>query len=235
MILHTHISRPIGASRNLLRRVIARRRDVAVYLLGVTICSIGASAVIVSNLGAAPYDGMLTGVARIAPVPFWIVGWAFLGLWAVVILLLGARITIRQFVHSFLFAPIMEVAMAVLPEADSLAIQVVYLSGGIVALAVGIHMFLSVRVMSGMLDTFFEVTSRRLGIRSSGVRLSFDVLVAAAGWALGGAVGVGTVVVACSVAPCLELLQRFSTVRPMVASWRGITLTSELEPLPTDS
>lgn len=227
MILHTPLSRPIGASRRVLRRIVARRWDVAVYLLGVTICSIGASAIIVSDLGAAPYDGLLTGVTRIAPIPFWVVGWAFNGLWAVVILLLGARLSLRQFAHSILFAPIMQVAMAVLPDADSLAMQVVYISAGIIGLAVGIHLFLSVRVMSGLLDTLFEVTSRRFGVRASAVRLSFDVVVAAAGWLLGGAVGVGTVAVACSVAPCLELLHRFSAAHPMVASWRGIGLTSD--------
>jgi uncharacterized membrane protein YczE len=208
-----------------LERLRRRRQDFARYLLGVTVCSLGVALAIDSGLGAAPYDTVLTGLTSLTAIPFWLSAWLFTGVWIVVIKVLGGAISAKQIVHGALFGPIIEFCLWALPSPGSLVIAILYGLTGVLAIAFGIHMFLSAQLLSGVLDTLFETVSTRFALGPRQVRLAFDLTSLAAGVALGGAIGPLTVVVAMSVAPLLGVLSTFDGRRVTVKSWRGIRLT----------
>lgn len=232
----TAVTRTTAVTKTTAVRVHRRRFDIKRYLTGVAVCSIGAAFTIRSGLGAAPYDALVTGLSRVTGIAYGFSAWILLLVWASALLALGGRISLGQFVHGSLFGPIIGLSLFVLPEPTMLASQVLYLMTGIAGLAVGIHLFLGARILSGVLDTFFETVGSRFTVSPNSVRLVFDVFAVLGAIALGGAFGVGTFIVAASVAPLLKLLDRYGMSAVTVQSWRGIRLVSapqspESEPL----
>jgi uncharacterized membrane protein YczE len=211
-----------GAS---LERLSRRRHDLARYLLGVTVCSLGVALAIDSGLGAAPYDAVLTGVSSLTSIPFWLSAWLLTGIWIAVVKVLGGSISATQIVHGSLFGPVIEFCLWALPAPESLTGSIVYGLTGVLGISIGIHLFLSARLLSGVLDTLFETVSTRLAVSRNRVRWGFDLISLAAGLALGGAIGPLTIVVAVSVAPLLGVMHTFDRGHSAVSSWRGIRLT----------
>lgn len=207
-----------------LERLRGRRHDLARYLLGVNVCSLGVALAIDSGLGAAPYDAVLTGVSSLTSIPFWLTAWMLTGIWIVVVGVLGGSVSAKQIVHGSLFGPIIELCLWALPAPHSLTGSIVYGLTGVLSIAIGIHLFLSARLLSGVLDTLFETVSARLDISRNQVRWGFDLFSLVAGVALGGAIGPLTIVVAVAVAPILAVLHTFDGRRVTVKSWRGIRL-----------
>lgn len=202
-----------------------RIADLLRYLIGVNVCSAGVALAIDSNLGAAPYDALLTGLASAFTIPYWVAAWAMTGVWILVVKALGGAITGRQILHGALFGPIIELYLAVIGAPGSLGAQIAYGAAGILGIATGIHLFLSARVLSGVVDTLFETIAGRFTIGPNGVRSAFDILTVGVALTLGGLVGPLTIAVAVSVAPLLAVFHRFGRRHPMVRSWRGIRLT----------
>lgn len=221
--MSTHLT--LAARRGAqVERFERRRRDIARYLLGVTVCSAGVALAIDSGLGAAPYDAVLTGIARWTAIPYWLTAWVLTAMWIVVVKSLDGKISIRQIVHGALFGPVIEFFLWLLPSPSSPAPRVLYGFSGVLAIAIGIHLFLSARLISGVFDTLFETVAERIRVSPHRVRLVFDVLSVVAGFALGGAIGPLTIAVAVSVAPILGFLHTFDERRSTVRSWRGIRL-----------
>lgn len=207
-----------------LRRLGQRPHDLSRYVLGITLCSAGVALAIDSGLGAAPYDSVLTGIASATSIPFWLTAWLLTGLWIVVVKALDGAISMRQIVHGALFGPIIEFFLWALPSPNTLLASSLYGLTGVLGIAIGIHLFLSARLLSGVFDTLFETVAERLSVPPHRVRLLFDVVSVITGFALGGAIGPLTVVIAVSVAPILGALNTFDERRSSVRSWRGIRL-----------
>ena len=201
-----------------------RRHDLARYVIGIHVCSLGVALAIESGLGAAPYDAVLTGLSALTSIPFWLTAWMLTAVWIIVVKALDGSVSLSQIVHGALFGPIIEVFLWILPAPKSLPIGVLYGLTGVMSLGVGIHLFLSARLLSGVIDTLFETVSTRFAIGRNRVRWGFDLFSLVAGVALGGAIGPLTIIVAVAVAPILAVLHTFDGRRAAVKSWRGIRL-----------
>ena len=201
-----------------------RRHDLARYVMGIHVCSLGVALAIESGWGAAPYDAVLTGLSALTSVPFWLTAWMLTAVWIVVVRALDGSVSLSQIIHGAMFGPIIELSMWVLPAPKSFATSVLYGLMGVLSLAVGIHLFLSARLLSGVLDTLFETVSARLSVSRNRVRWGFDLFSLVAGMVLGGAIGPLTIVIAVAVAPILAVLHTFDGRRTTVRSWRGIRL-----------
>jgi uncharacterized membrane protein YczE len=202
-----------------LRR--ARVRQVARYLSGVVVVSVGATFGIRSGAGAAPYDALLVTLTERFGTPFWATAWLVQVVWIAAILRAGGRIRVGALFHSLLFGPIITVALAVIPLASGWVMSALYLVAAVAGIAVGLWLYLGAALVSGMVDTLFDTLSQRGDFRNSGIRTVFDVACCAYAWIGGGPVGVGTVVIAFGVGPLLGAISR-STLHP--SSWRGIRL-----------
>lgn len=203
------------------------------YLGGVAIVSAGAAAIIRSGWGAAPYDGLLAAISDVpfaggVQLAFWQVAWILNGIWIGVHRFVAQRwISGRSLAHSLLFGPAIETFLGVIPAAPGRWTGAVYLAGGVIAVAYGIHTYLRVGVASGILDTTFEAAARRYGQRATTLRTGFDLTVVGGAWLIsaasehGGHVGAGTLIVAAGVGPILALFGGETPIR----SLRGLPLT----------
>lgn len=168
------------------------------------------------QLGSMPWDVLSQGVARTA-------GWTF-GTATVVISLVvllcwvplrqrpGVGTVANVLVIGALVDPFLALA-ALLPDPLPLAARVTMVVAGIVANAVATALYVGARLGPGPRDGLMTGLVARTGGSVRLVRGGIEVAVVAAGWALGGTVGLGTLAYALAIGPLVHLLLPRLTVR----------------------
>ncbi|MER7078650.1 Uncharacterized membrane protein YczE [Saccharopolyspora kobensis] len=106
-----------------------------------------------------------------------------------------------------------DVAALFVPAPTSLPQQVGYLLLGVLMLTFFDAVYLGARFGSGPRDGLMTGAVRLSGKPIWMVRTAIELVVLAAGWLLGGTVGVGTVLIALAMGPLVQQFLRFTTVR----------------------
>jgi uncharacterized protein len=179
-----------------------------------------------AKLGLSPWDTLHQGVAKHSPLSFGVanicVGAAVLGVaWA-----LGAKIGVGT-VANAVFVGAFIVALTEIPQVDGLSDDSLGVRIGLLAVAmplfgIGSALYLGAWLGAGPRDSLMVVIGRRTGIRLGVVRAGIELCALAAGFALGGTIGVGTLVFALGIGPALEggfwVLQQSRFGSPVPAS-----------------
>jgi uncharacterized membrane protein YczE len=186
------------------------RRLLNLYV-GLILFGLSLGLMIESGLGLGPWDVFHQGLAQHLHLSF---GWIVIAVSAVVLL---AWIPLRQrpgvgtISNVVLVGAAADAALAVLPTPTALAARSAVLVAGIVLNAVATGMYVGAGLGPGPRDGLMTGLAQR-GISIRLARTSIEVSVLGAGWLLGGAVGVGTVLYALSIGPLVQFyLSRLST------------------------
>ena len=161
-----------------------------------------------SGLGLDPWDVLHQGISRhtglaIGTVVI-VVGAAVLLLW----------IPLRQWPglgtisNVVLIGVSMNLALQWLPHPHVMAWRVVNMVGGVVLCGVATGMYIGADFGPGPRDGLMTGLARRTGRSIRLVRTGIEITVLAAGWLLGGTVGVGTVLFAVSIGPLAQVFLR---------------------------
>ncbi len=102
---------------------------------------------------------------------------------------------------------------AILPDQHALGWQIALLVGGVALNAVATAVYVGVRLGPGPRDGLMTGLAARTGRSIRLARTGIEITVLAAGWLLGGTVGVGTVLYALTVGPLTQLLLPLVTWR----------------------
>ncbi len=181
-----------------------------------------ASAIFVrSRLGLAPWDVLHYGLQRVLGVSFGtvmiLVGAAVLLLW----------IPLRQWPGLGTIANTVVIGVAAdftlrwLPSPDDMLPRFALLLGGIVLNGFAGALYIGSQLGPGPRDGLMTGLARRTGRSLRLVRTLIEVTVLTAGWALGGIVGIGTVLFALLIGPVTQFFLPLVTVRverPSVAA-----------------
>lgn len=161
-----------------------------------------------SRLGLSPWDTLHQGLSRHTPLTF---GTASVAVSVVVLLLawrLGARIGIGTAANAVLVGFFIEALTAIGPvdrlSESSLGVRIGLLAASMALVGIGSALYLSAWLGAGPRDSLMVVGGERTRLRLGVVRAALELLALAAGFALGGTIGVGTVVFALGVGPALE-------------------------------
>ena len=100
-----------------------------------------------------------------------------------------------------------------LPNAHHLVLQVAMVVVGIASVAVGGGLYLSTHLGPGPRDGWMTGLARKLGRPIAHVRITIEVLVLVAGWAMGGQLGIGTVAFALTIGHGYSLMLSWLTAR----------------------
>ena len=95
--------------------------------------------------------------------------------------------------------------LAVLPPMESLVLRGLMLIGAIVLNALATGMYIGAGFGPGPRDGLMTGLHARTGWSLRGIRTVIELSVLAIGWALGGTVGVGTVLYALTIGPLIQL------------------------------
>jgi uncharacterized membrane protein YczE len=160
---------------------------------------------VAADLGLAPWDILHQGVANHTGIAMGTVGIV------VGALLLAAWVPVRQrlgvgtFVNVVVVGLSINLALSAVPTPANLAARWAFLLAGIVVFGFGTGLYISARLGPGPRDGLMTGLQHRTGRSIRLVRTAIEVAVLVAGVALGGTVGVGTVLFAVAVGPIVQL------------------------------
>ena len=99
-----------------------------------------------------------------------------------------------------------DIGLALIPEFSHLGGQIGMLAGAVLLNGIASACYIGARFGPGARDGLMTGLARRTGWSVRTSRTGIEVVVLAAGWLLGGSVGVGTVVYALAIGPLVQLL-----------------------------
>jgi uncharacterized protein len=182
---------------------------VPLLLFGLALFAAGIVALLESRLGLSPWDVLHQGISRHTPLTF---GEANIAVSAVVLAsawALGARIGVGTVANAVLVGSLVQLltsfgAVTGLAH-DPLAVRIVLLVAGLALMGVGTALYLGAGLGAGPRDSLMVVGAQRTRFRIGVVRAILELCALAAGVALGGTFGVGTIAFALGIGPAVEL------------------------------
>jgi uncharacterized membrane protein YczE len=180
-------------------------RQILWYYAGIIIMCLGYAMIIKPAVGAGPWDIFHLGIVHQTGIPLGFVV-QLIGL-AIVLLDLKLRIqpTLGMILNMITVGPIMSTLLALLPMPTLLTTRWLMLLVGIFLAGLGTAWYVSAGIGSGPRDGLMIGLTQRINLPISIIKNGIDVTVALVGWAMGGPLGVGTVVVAIAMGPSVQV------------------------------
>lgn len=182
-------------------------------LLGLWLYGVAIALMVKGALGASPWDVFHLGVALHVP----------LSLGTVIVIaslaVLLAWIPLRQMpglgtlANTLLLGPFADINLALLGAPSGWTTQIAFMLGGVLACGFATALYVGAQLGPGPRDGLMTGLARRSGWSIRRVRTLIELTVLAAGVALGGTVGVGTVVFALGVGPVTQFFLPYLVVR----------------------
>jgi len=182
---------------------LSMRVRVMRLLLSWVLISIGVPLLVRAGLGVAPFDVLNTGVADVTGLSF---GSVFIidGLLCFAVgAMLGARPGPASWVGGFVIGAMINVSMSLIPEPEALAVRIPMLIGGTLIIAIGICSVISTDLGAGPSEVvMLGLIKHRVGVVVA--RWVCDGVPMLLGVALGGDLGIGTLVFLISMGPLVK-------------------------------
>ncbi|MFJ9896855.1 YitT family protein [Streptomyces sp. NPDC091280] len=202
------------------------RRLVQLYA-GLALYGASSALLVVSGLGLEPWNVLHQGLAELTGLTIGVVsivvGAAVLLLW----IPLRQRPGLGTVSNVFVVGLAMDGTLALLPDAHGLAVRIPLLLAGVLLNGVATGLYISASFGPGPRDGLMTGLHRLTGRSIRLIRTGIEVAVVATGFALGGTVGVGTLLYALAIGP---LAQFFLRVFAAPSASRGSTVVATGSP-----
>src|SRR5215203_6051294 len=175
------------------------RRRLPQLLVGIPVLGVGIAMTLQARLGVSPYDVLHQGIAaktgRSVGTVVIVVGIVILVFW----IPLRQRPGLGTVLNTLTVGLVIDLAVRVVPEPELLA-RIPLLVAGIVVTGLGMGLYIGAGLGPGPRDGLMTGIAAK-GFPLWAVRTVLELAALAAGWVLGGNVGIGTVVFAFSIGP----------------------------------
>lgn len=190
-------------------------RDFLIAQAGFALFGVAIALIIQADLGTGAWAVLIVALAeRVGTSPGMMV--ILTGLVALAgAMLLGEQIGWGTVGNMLFIGPWLDLFLIFIPRVeDHLLIQIAMLFGCIVLIGLASAIYIGVNAGAGPRDSLMLAVSRTTGWSVRRSRATIELVVLAAGWLLGGPVGVGTVVFTLLVGPSVQLGFRLLNVQP---------------------
>ncbi|MFF0082705.1 YitT family protein [Streptomyces canus] len=189
------------------------RRLIQLYV-GLALYGASSALLVEAGLGLEPWGVLHQGLAGLTDLSIGvvsiIVGAAVLLLW----IPLRQRPGLGTVSNVFVVGIAMDATLATVPEVHGLAVRIPLLLAGIVLNGVATGLYIAADFGPGPRDGLMTGLHRRTGRSIRLMRTAVEVTVVVTGFALGGTIGIGTVLYAVSIGPLAQLFLRVFAVLP---------------------
>ena len=199
------------------------RRLLQLYI-GLMLYGVSAAMYVRADLGADPWNVFHLGIARIFSLNLGVV---MIGVGALVLLLwipLRTRPGIGTISNVIVLGLAADAALAVIPPVESMMLRVGLLIIALLVNGMATGMYIGAGLGAGPRDGLMTGIHARTGWSIRSIRTAIEVTVLSAGWLMGGAFGVGTVLYALAIGPLIQLF----------LPWFHITPTKKRRPAATE-
>jgi uncharacterized membrane protein YczE len=175
-------------------------RRLPQLLVGIPVLGIGIAMTLQARLGVSPYDVLHQGIAaktgRSVGTVVIVVGIVILVFW----IPLRQRPGLGTLLNTLTVGLVIDLAVRVVPEPELLAARIPLLVAGIAITGLGMGLYIGAGLGPGPRDGLMTGLAAK-GFPLWAVRTVLELAALAAGWMLGGNVGIGTVAFAFSIGP----------------------------------
>ncbi|WP_449343547.1 membrane protein YczE [Streptomyces rugosispiralis] len=175
-----------------------------------------------ATLGLDPWDAFHQGISEHTSLSIGtvtvVVGVAALLLW----IPLRQRPGLGTVSNVLVIGPVVDGTLWLIPEPEALAVRIPLLLFAIVLCGVATGLYISARFGPGPRDGLMTGLHRRTGWSIRLVRTGIELAVLASGFALGGSVGVGTVLFALTIGPLSQFFLRVFAIPAPDGAGSGI-------------
>lgn len=193
------------------RRSVPTSRQLIQLGIGLLLYGVSIALMLSAGLGVDSWNVFHQGLSQRTGISF---GWVVVG---VSLLVLLAWIPLRQrpglgtVANALVVGLVADAALALLPRPELLPWQFLMLTVGIVSNGIATGLYIGARLGPGPRDGLMTGLATSTGRSIRLVRTLIELSVLAAGWALGGPVGLGTLLYAVSIGPIVQVsIVRFS-------------------------
>jgi uncharacterized membrane protein YczE len=194
----------------------------AALVFGILLFALGVVFILESRLGLSPWDVLNQGIAKHTPLSFGLANVAVAVIVLFVAWSLGGvpgigtvanALGVGSFIQGLTSIP----ALTHLQH-DPLGVRIAMLIGGVALIGPASALYIGANFGAGPRDTLMLVGARRTHARIAIVRGTLELCALVAGVVLGGTFGVGSVLFALGVGPCMEASFRVMERTPIVTS-----------------
>ncbi|MBA3303573.1 MAG: hypothetical protein H0U26_06860, partial [Acidimicrobiia bacterium] len=183
-------------------------------LLGLVVMGAGIGSMAAADLGLGPWDVLHQGIARHTGLGLGalniLVGLVVLTLWVP----LRQRLGVGTVLNTIVVGLAVDATLALLSTPSGLPGRWALMVAGVLGMALGSGLYIGAGLGPGPRDGLMTgLAARGHSIRS--VRTAMEGTVLVLGWALGGTVGVGTVVLALTIGPLVQAFLGLLTLPPV--------------------
>jgi len=175
-------------------------------VLGGVMISIGATLVILAELGATTTDVLLTGIKEQTGVSIAGASFGFLAILFVIMAITRAEIGLGTVVIPLSVSTTFTFSFLIIPDPHNLSAQLLYFALGLVVIATGVGIGASAGIGMGAYESICLRISDIRGWHPQLVRLIWELAVLVVGISLGGAFGVGTIIAAIATGWILQYM-----------------------------
>lgn len=174
-------------------------------ILGLTLFGLGEAIMIASGGGVSPWTVLAQGIATRVDwsIGFttMIVSFAVLVLW----IPLKRKPGMATVLNALIIAFMIDFSLPYLPGPQNIALQIAQAALGILVVGLASGLYLAVNLGAGPRDGLMTGLQAVTGLPIAWIRIAIEITVVSIGWYLGGVVGVGTVLFAFGVGPCVAV------------------------------
>jgi uncharacterized membrane protein YczE len=176
-------------------------------ITGLVLCGVAVSLMVRARLGLGPWDVLHQGIANHTGIAIGtvgiLVGLAVLVLWIPI----RERPGLGTIANMVLIGLVIDVLLAVIEPPQAMAVRVLFLLVGVGVFAPGIALYVGAALGAGPRDGLMTNLARRgMSIRAARTVVELGALLA--GFALGGTIGLGTVLYAATIGPSTQWWMR---------------------------
>jgi uncharacterized membrane protein YczE len=189
-------------------------RRVAQLLIGLLLFGLSLALMIQAVVGVPPWDVFTQGLSRVTGLRFGvltvIISVALLLLW----IPLRQKPGIGTVLNALLIGPCVELGFMLFSQPEELWLRFLMFAGGLLLNGIATGLYIGARFGPGPRDGLMTGLHRVTGKPIWAVRTSIEVVVLAAGWILGGNVGIGTLAFALLIGPLVHFFMPLLLVPP---------------------
>jgi uncharacterized membrane protein YczE len=168
---------------------------------GLTICGLGEGLLLISTIGASPWNVLHQGLALNLglSVGTWafLIGLVVLSLW----FFLDEKIGMGTIINFIIVAIMIDLTVFIFEEPEIWINQFLLCVISVLMVGMGSGIYLIARLGPGPRDGLMTGLQKKTGFSIALIRGAIEIIVVSCGWLLGGTVGVGTVLYAVGIGP----------------------------------
>ena len=173
---------------------------------GLTLFGIGEGLLLVSYTGASPWSVLAQGISNYVDLSIGTITF-FISLFVIILwIFLNQKPGIGTFLNVIIIAVMIDVCLNYVSTPESFELKIFLAIFAVIITGIGSGIYLIANLGPGPRDGLMTGIQKKTNFPIASVRAFLEISVVTIGWYLGGTVGIGTLLFAFGIGPCVCLL-----------------------------